>query len=119
VTSRPAADRLIVDAGSKALAAERLTTLTPGLGQVVDHPELTVGRLYEEQGIVTSSGPCSIPIGARLRLVPNHSCAAANLHDRMLVADDSAIVDAWPVSFRGWRSEDHGPELADLAAPGA
>jgi D-serine deaminase-like pyridoxal phosphate-dependent protein len=104
VTSRPAPDRLIIDAGSKALAAERLSTLTPGFGQVVGYPELTIARLYEEQGIVTSAGPCTIPTGARLRVVPNHSCAAANLHDRMLVEEDGAIVDAWPVAFRGWRS---------------
>ena len=33
VTSRPAPDRLILDSGSKALAAERLTTLTPNSGR--------------------------------------------------------------------------------------
>ena len=119
VTSRPAPDRLIIDAGSKALAAERLTALTAGFGEVVGHPELTVARLYEEQGIVTSAEPCAIPTGARLRVVPNHSCAAANLHDRMLVEDDGAIVDVWPVAFRGWRSKRGEPEPADLAAPQA
>ncbi len=113
VVSRPAPDRLIIDAGSKALAAERLTMLLPGFGQVVDHPELTVARLYEEQGIVTSDGPCTIPVGARLRVVPNHSCVAANLHDRMLVEDHGAIVDVWPVAFRGWRSQSSELELAD------
>jgi D-serine deaminase-like pyridoxal phosphate-dependent protein len=112
VVSRPAADRLIIDAGSKALAAERLTTLLPGFGQVVDHPELTVARLYEEQGIVTSAGRCSIPVGARLRVVPNHSCVAANLHDRMLVQEGDVVVDVWPVAFRGWRSQPGGLELA-------
>jgi len=119
VTSRPADDRLIVDAGSKALAAERLTTLTPGFGRVVDRPELTVARLYEEQGIVTSAGPCEVPTGARLRVVPNHACTAANLHDRMLVEEDGALGDSWPVSFRGWRSLRCDPEPAELANPGA
>ena len=116
VISRPAPDRLIIDAGSKALAAERLTTLLAGFGQVVGHPELTVARLYEEQGIVTSAGPCGIPVGARLGVVPNHSCVAANLHDRMLVQDGGAVVDVWPVAFRGWRSLRGEPELADHAA---
>jgi D-serine deaminase-like pyridoxal phosphate-dependent protein len=103
VTSRPAPDRLILDSGSKALAAERLSTLTPGFGQVEGHPGLRVDRLYEEQAIVHSDEPCEIPIGARLRVVPNHACAAANLHSRMLVVDQDAVVDVWPVASREWR----------------
>lgn len=103
VSSRPARDRLILDSGSKALAAERLSTLTPGFGMIEGHPELTVARLYEEQAIVHSDGPCHIPVGARLRVVPNHACAAANLHSRMLVVQDGTVVDAWPVATREWR----------------
>jgi D-serine deaminase-like pyridoxal phosphate-dependent protein len=102
VTSRPAPDRLILDSGSKALAAERLSTLTPGLGTIEGHPELSVDRLYEEQAIVHSAGPCDIPVGARLRVVPNHACAAANLHSQMIVVDHDAVVDVWPVATREW-----------------
>ena len=103
VTSRPAADRLILDSGSKALAAERLSTLTPGFGMIEGHPGLRVDRLYEEQAIVHSGAPCDIPVGARLRVVPNHACAAANLHSQMLVVQDGTVVDAWPVATREWR----------------
>jgi D-serine deaminase-like pyridoxal phosphate-dependent protein len=106
VTSRPAPDRLILDSGSKALAAERLTTLTPGFGVIRDHPELRVERLYEEQAIVHSDGPCEISVGARVQVVPNHACAAANLHSRMLVVEAGAIVDEWPVETREWRELD-------------
>jgi D-serine deaminase-like pyridoxal phosphate-dependent protein len=100
VTSRPA--RLILDSGSKALAAERLSTLTPGFGRIESHPGLRVNRLYEEQAIVHSDEPCEIPVGARLRVVPNHACAAANLHSQMLVVDQDAVVDVWPVATREW-----------------
>jgi D-serine deaminase-like pyridoxal phosphate-dependent protein len=103
VTSRPAPDRLILDSGSKALAAETLSTLTTGFGVVQGHPELTVARLYEEQAIVHADGPCEIPVGARLRVVPNHACAAANLHSQMLVVDHETVVDAWPITTREWR----------------
>jgi D-serine deaminase-like pyridoxal phosphate-dependent protein len=106
VTSRPAPDRLILDSGSKALAAERLTTLTPGFGIVEGHPELRVERLYEEQAIVHTDEPCDIPVGARVRIVPNHACAAANLHSRMLVVEQGAVVDVWPVATREWREID-------------
>jgi D-serine deaminase-like pyridoxal phosphate-dependent protein len=103
VTSRPAPDRLILDSGSKALAAETLSTLTAGFGVVQGHPELRVARLYEEQAIVHADRPCDIPIGTRLRVVPNHACAAANLHAEMLVVNGEAIVDVWPVTTREWR----------------
>jgi D-serine deaminase-like pyridoxal phosphate-dependent protein len=106
VTSRPAPDRLILDSGSKALAAERLSTLTPGFGQIDGHPELRVDRLYEEQAIVHSDEPCEIPVGARLRVIPNHACAAVNLHSQMLVVEEDAVVDAWPVATREWREID-------------
>lgn len=102
VTSRPTADRLILDSGSKALAAERLSTLTPGFGIVEGHPDLRVDRLYEEQAIVHSDAPCDIPVGARVRVVPNHACAAANLHSEMLVVQDGTVVDVWPVATREW-----------------
>jgi D-serine deaminase-like pyridoxal phosphate-dependent protein len=106
VTSRPAPDRLILDSGSKALAAERLSTLTPGFGRIEGHPGLRVDRLYEEQAIVHSEGPCEIPVGARLRVIPNHACAAANLHSQMLVVEREVVVDLWPVATREWREID-------------
>jgi D-serine deaminase-like pyridoxal phosphate-dependent protein len=103
VTSRPAPDRLILDSGSKALAAETLSSLTSGFGAVQGHPELTVARLYEEQAIVHCDRPCEIPVGTRVRVVPNHACAAANLHSQMLVVDDETVVDVWPITTREWR----------------
>jgi D-serine deaminase-like pyridoxal phosphate-dependent protein len=102
VTSRPAPERLILDSGSKALAAERLTTLSAGFGVIEGHPELRVERLYEEQAIVRIDGPCEVPVGARLRVVPNHACAAANLHSQVLVVEDGAVVDVWPIDAREW-----------------
>ena len=70
VLSRPDPRRLILDCGSKALAAERLTPRTVAFGLVAGHPELVVERLYEEHAIVTSPEPTDIPLGSRLRVVP-------------------------------------------------
>ena len=102
VVARPSSTRLILDCGSKALAAERLTPRTEGFGFVVGHDELVVERLYEEHAIVTSVSPIDIPIGSRLRVVPNHSCATANLHARMIVLEGDNVVDAWSIDARGW-----------------
>jgi D-serine deaminase-like pyridoxal phosphate-dependent protein len=103
VVSRPAANRVIVDAGSKALAAERMSELTRGFGIVVDHPELTVERLFEEHGILITDQSTDVRVGDRLRIIPNHSCAAVNLHDRMLVVDAEDVLDMWQVAPRAWR----------------
>jgi D-serine deaminase-like pyridoxal phosphate-dependent protein len=102
VVARPDPRRLILDCGSKALAAERLSPRSTTFGFVRDHPELSVQRLFEEHAIVTSDEPIGIPIGARLQVVPNHSCATANLHSRILVAEGGEIVDVWAVTARGW-----------------
>jgi D-serine deaminase-like pyridoxal phosphate-dependent protein len=100
VVSHPTRDRIILDAGSKALGADRITDRAPGFGLVAGHLELRVERLYEEHAIVTSHFPIDLPVGARVRVVPNHSCTAANLHARMLVTDDGAHAEPWPISAR-------------------
>lgn len=102
VVSRPDPQRLILDCGSKALAADHLSARSPGFGLVQGHPELVIDRLFEEHAILSSSEPSDIPIGTRLRVIPNHSCATANLHERMLVLDEDAIAEVWPVDARGW-----------------
>jgi D-serine deaminase-like pyridoxal phosphate-dependent protein len=102
VVSRPDPRRLILDAGSKALSAERMTPRTPGFGHVVGHPELAIAQLFEEHAIVVADAPVEVPIGARLTIVPNHACAAANLHDRMLVSSGGEPAGEWRVRARGW-----------------
>ena len=102
VVARPTPNRLILDAGSKALAAEMLSPRSRGFGFVVGHPELFVARLYEEHAIVTCEEPSPIRIGKRLAIVPNHACACVNLHDRMLVVEDGEIADVWSIDARGW-----------------
>jgi D-serine deaminase-like pyridoxal phosphate-dependent protein len=101
VVGRPHPQRLILDSGSKALTAERMTERAQGFGFVRDHPELTVARLYEQHAIVTSDAPTEIPVGARLRLVPNHACTTTNLHRRALVVEDGEVVDAWSIGAAG------------------
>ena len=109
VIGRPGPRRIILDAGSKALAADRMTPLTPGFGIIPGHPGLTVDQLYEEHAIVASAEPTGIGVGTRLRVVPNHACAVANLHREMHVVDGlpdgtadgtldgTVVADVWPV----------------------
>lgn len=104
VVARPNPRRLILDAGSKALAAEKLSPRSPGFGFVAGQPGLLVAQLYEEHAIVTSEEPSPIAVGEQLAIVPNHACATVNLHERMLVVEEGEVVDVWNVEARGWNA---------------
>lgn len=102
------ADFYIIDAGSKALSSDLGPHSSSGLqgyGRAIAIDEasseqrLTVLRLSEEHGFVSRSGS-DLKIGNRLLVLPNHSCAVINLHDRLVVQNDSE-VEFWPVAARG------------------
>jgi D-serine deaminase-like pyridoxal phosphate-dependent protein len=118
VLSRPAPDRVILDCGSKALAAERLSALTAGFGLIEDRPDVVIERLYEEHAIARSPAPLDLRVGARVRVVPNHACAATNLHSQMMVVQDGAVSDVWPVAVRGWSAYHGAHRPAHMAAAG-
>jgi D-serine deaminase-like pyridoxal phosphate-dependent protein len=105
VVARPDPRRVILDCGSKALAAERLSPRSQTFGLVVGHPELRIERLFEEHAILTAEEPTGIRLGDRVRVIPNHSCATINLHSRMLITDSGDVSDVWPIDARGWNAE--------------
>jgi D-serine deaminase-like pyridoxal phosphate-dependent protein len=102
VIARPDEHRVILDCGSKSLASERMSRVTPDLGLVLEHPELQVARLWEEHAVLRTSGRSDAEVGDRMRIVPNHACTAANLHDSAYVVRDGSIVDVWSIDARGW-----------------
>ena len=102
VVARPAPDRVILDAGSKALSAERMSDATRTFGLVRDHPELHVERLYEEHAICRVEGATALALGERVEVVPNHACTCANLHDAYAVRLRAGGEARWPLAARGW-----------------
>lgn len=106
VVSKPAADRVILDSGSKTLTSDgaRGFTPAPGYGLIVDHPDLLVERLSEEHATVkATAGSTRLEPGDRVRVVPNHSCVVSNLADRAWLVDGDA-VEAMPIAARGRNS---------------
>jgi D-serine deaminase-like pyridoxal phosphate-dependent protein len=102
VVSTPAADRVIVDAGSKALSAD---LRVPGLdshGLVMGH-DLTVARLNEEHAILTGGDAGRMRIGDRILILPAHVCTTVNLHPEVLTVPDAGEPRWDPVAARGWR----------------
>jgi D-serine deaminase-like pyridoxal phosphate-dependent protein len=101
VVSRPASDRAVIDAGSKALALDPSPS-HPGHGFIVGHPGTTIARLSEEHGVVTLPPEESgFDVGDRVEIIPNHICPTVNLTDELVVIRDGHIVDHWPVAARG------------------
>jgi D-serine deaminase-like pyridoxal phosphate-dependent protein len=91
--------RLVLDAGSKALGADRAPWAT-GYGRLFDHPEARIVMLAEHHAVADLSGAPLPPIGSRVDVVPNHVCNAVNLADTLYV-EDAGVLTSWPVVARG------------------
>jgi D-serine deaminase-like pyridoxal phosphate-dependent protein len=91
--------RLILDSGSKVLGADR-SAYSSGFGRLIDHPDARITALSEHHATVIGA---DLPLGTRVRVVPNHVCAAVNLADEYLVvtADGREKFGVWPVEARG------------------
>jgi D-serine deaminase-like pyridoxal phosphate-dependent protein len=97
-----AGGRLVLDAGSKALGADRAAYAT-GYGRLPDHPDARVVLLSEHHA-VADLGTTPLPsIGSQVDVVPNHVCNAVNLAETLYV-DDNGELRMWPVLARGQNS---------------
>jgi len=95
-----AGGRVVLDAGSKVLGADRATWAT-GHGRFLDHPGPRIVMISEHHAVAEwDEGPLP-PLGSRLRVVPNHVCNAVNLVDELVAVQDGVLVDRWPVAARG------------------
>ena len=108
VVSAPAADRIILDCGSKTLTNDlaRGIAKAPGFGAVLngdgrEDEALAIERLSEEHATVRVTGGTRLKPGDRVRVVPNHSCVVSNLVDVVRLVHGDEVVDTIPVAARG------------------
>lgn len=103
VVSTAVAGKVVVDAGTKALASDR-NWIVPdsGFGHVIEYPDAKIVRLSEEHGEIDvsecSSKPC---LGERVTVIPNHICPCVNLHDSFLWLNELGQAERSPVDCRG------------------
>ncbi|MGY4474939.1 DSD1 family PLP-dependent enzyme [Bradyrhizobium sp. USDA 3364] len=104
-----------IDAGWMALSRDRGTAKQPvdqGYGIVCDidgrpYGDLIVSETNQEHGIIAlrpgSAAPqATLPVGTKVRILPNHACATGAQHDRYhVVSAGSETVRQWE-RFRGW-----------------
>lgn len=104
---------ILVDAGWMAMSRDRGTArqrMDQGYGVVCDLagraiPGLIMTDANQEHGIVAlrDGGPApDLPVGSRLRILPNHACATGAQHDRYHVVDGGREISATWQRFGGW-----------------
>lgn len=113
---RPEKGWILIDAGWMALSRDRGTArhlLDQGYGLVCDiegvpWPDLIVEDASQEHGIIKvrqGSGARlpDLPIGSRVRILPNHACATGAQHElyHVIESGSRAVAATWP-RMRGW-----------------
>ena len=100
VVSVPAPDRAVVDAGSKTLSSDPLRPHGAGFGFVLGRRS-RIARLSEEHGVIEVVAGETFRVGERVRILPNHACVVANLHDRLLGVRAGVVETELTVAARG------------------
>ena len=113
---RPEKGWILIDAGWMALSRDRGTQHHPvdqGYGLVCDidgtpWPDLIVDDASQEHGIIkvrpgSAATLPGIPVGAQVRILPNHACATGAQHEvyQVVESGNRAIAATWP-RIRGW-----------------
>ena len=105
VMSKPTADRVVLDAGVKALTAftrEKGICCAPGYGLIKGSGGIRLGNLYDEHGLVYGREANErLSLGDRVEIIPNHICPTCNLYDRMYLVEDGRVADELPILCRG------------------
>ncbi len=91
--------RLILDAGSKALTSDRAVG-QDGHGLLVEHG-LTIARLSEEHGVIEGPGVEQLRVGEKVRVLMNHVCPVVNLFPVMHLVRGEDVVEVRDVGARG------------------
>lgn len=101
VVSLPRPGVVVLDAGRKALSTDGLTAGSMGI--VLEAPTARFVGASEEHGMVEWPQDAELPtIGARVRVVPYHSCPVTNLFDEIVLVEGDAVLAVWPVEARGY-----------------
>ncbi|MFB7506825.1 DSD1 family PLP-dependent enzyme [Streptomyces broussonetiae] len=110
---RPEYGWIVTDGGWMAMSRDRGTSAQPqdqGYGLVADLdgtliPGLVMSAASQEHGTLTARDGAvlpDLPVGTRLRILPNHACATAAQHHGYHVIDSSRPITTAPVVQAAW-----------------
>jgi D-serine deaminase-like pyridoxal phosphate-dependent protein len=95
VTSRPAPDRAIIDAGRKTMNLELQ------MPEVRGRTGIRVRSLSAEHGVLELGLGEDLAIGERLELLPGYGDFTTVLHDRFFAVRAGRLEAIWPIEARG------------------
>jgi D-serine deaminase-like pyridoxal phosphate-dependent protein len=105
VVSKPTPERIVLDAGVKALTAftrGKGICHTPGHGMIKGFDGLRVSKLYDEHGLINDrEANKKLSIGDKVEIIPNHICPTCNLYNKMYLIRDRKIMKELPILCRG------------------
>ncbi len=91
--------RIILDSGSKTLAADSYNGLH---GYIVEYPEARLHRVNEEHGFVDMTDCETRPtVGDVVHVIPIHTCVVTNLHDKIYGVRGDEVEQVYEVAARG------------------
>jgi D-serine deaminase-like pyridoxal phosphate-dependent protein len=94
-------DRLVLDAGAKALTKDRAEWLV-GNGAIAGYPDLVIERVNDYHGVVAAPPRARRPaLGEVVAVIPNHVCPVIDLFDSVLAVERGGTAADWPVDARG------------------
>ncbi|QLG61049.1 alanine racemase [Halorarum salinum] len=93
VISKPTDERVVVDAGSKAMSFDLDCDPIPN-----GRDDIAYRNASEEHGWIDIGGTDqSIEVGDRLEFIVPHVCTTINLHERVVGMRDGLVEDVWTV----------------------
>lgn len=93
----------IIDGGSKTFSGDG-SILGPegGYGYVMEDAGIKFFKMNEEHGYLNISGASrKLKVGDKLRVIPNHVCAAFNMHDVVFGFRGNKVETEWKIAARG------------------
>ena len=100
VVSKPAMNRLTLDLGHKAVAAENPL---PARTRIAEIPDAELVMQSEEHLVIESPMAKEFPIGQALHALPKHICPTVALHSEAVLVEDGRATERWAISARARR----------------
>ncbi len=99
VVSKPGVDRLCIDLGHKAVAAENPHPRV----RFFELPDAAAVMHSEEHLVIETPRAGEFAIGQTLHGIPRHICPTVALHAEALVVEGGSVTGTWPIEARARR----------------
>ena len=105
VISKPTEERVVLDAGAKALTSQNRSEgicSTNGYGLVKESNNIRLSGVFDEHGLINDKQFRKyIEIGDKVEIIPNHICPTCNLYEKAYLVSKGEVLKEIPILCRG------------------